>query len=112
MPIPKIVGRLNRVVTNRVTGLFAGRVPEAVARANKLHEWCMTQPQWAGDALAAAHVGWSALAAGRPRTAVRWLAEAVAGLGQCDPGGFKQLCTALLAQTHAQLGDAATAGIR
>jgi deazaflavin-dependent oxidoreductase (nitroreductase family) len=27
MPIPKIVGRLNRVVTNRVTGLFAGRVP-------------------------------------------------------------------------------------
>ncbi|HEX6403912.1 MAG TPA: LuxR C-terminal-related transcriptional regulator [Pseudonocardiaceae bacterium] len=89
--------------------LFAGRVPEAVARANKLHEWCMTQPQWAGDALAAAHVGWSALAAGRPRTAVRWLAEAVAGLGQCDPSGFKQLCTALLAQTHAQLGDAALA---
>jgi DNA-binding NarL/FixJ family response regulator len=87
--------------------LLAGRVPEAVARATELHEWCMTQPQWAGDALAAAHVGCSALAAGRPRTAIRWLAEAVAGLGQCDPGGFKQLCIALLAQTHAQLGDAA-----
>ncbi len=27
MPIPKIVGRLNRVVTNRVTRLFAGRAP-------------------------------------------------------------------------------------
>lgn len=27
MPIPKIVGRLNRVATNRVTGLFAGRAP-------------------------------------------------------------------------------------
>lgn len=89
--------------------LLSGRVHDAVARATELHEWCMTQPQWAGDALAAAHVGWSALAGGRPRTAVRWLAEAVAGLGQCDPGGFGQLCTALLAQTHAQLGDAALA---
>ncbi|MGH3790342.1 MAG: AAA family ATPase, partial [Pseudonocardiaceae bacterium] len=89
--------------------LLAGRVHDAVARAAALHEWCMSAPQWAGDSLAAAHVGWAALAAGRPRTAVRWLAEAVAGLGQCDPGGFGQLCIALLAQTHAQLGDAAAA---
>ncbi|MFN2535556.1 MAG: LuxR C-terminal-related transcriptional regulator [Pseudonocardiaceae bacterium] len=89
--------------------LLAGRVHDAVTRATELHEWCMTQPQWAGDALAAAHVGWTALAAGRPRTAIRWLSEAVAGLGQCDPGGFQQFCIALLAQTHAQLGDAALA---
>jgi hypothetical protein len=89
--------------------LLAGRVHDAVTRASELHEWCMTQPQWAGDALAAAHVGWSALAAGRPRTAIRWLSEAVAGLSQRDPGGFRQLFTALLAQTHAQLGDAALA---
>jgi DNA-binding NarL/FixJ family response regulator len=89
--------------------LLSGRVNEALERATKLHEWCMTQPQWAGDAVAAAHVGWSALAAGRPRTALRWLSEAVAGLSQCDPGGFGQLCIALLAQTHAQLGDAVQA---
>jgi len=89
--------------------LLAGRVPDAVTRATELHEWCMSQPQWAGDALAAAHVGWSSLAAGRPRTAIRWLSEAVAGLGQCDPGGFRELCIALLAQTRAQLGDAALA---
>ncbi|HYZ38339.1 MAG TPA: LuxR C-terminal-related transcriptional regulator [Pseudonocardiaceae bacterium] len=89
--------------------LLAGRVHDAVTRATELHEWCMSQPQWAGDALAAAHVGWSSLAAGRPRTAIRWLSEAVAGLGQYDPGGFRQLCLALLAQTHAQLGDAALA---
>lgn len=89
--------------------LLAGRIPEALARAAELHEWCMTQPQWAGDALSAAHLGWSALVAGRPRTAARWLAEAVAGLGQCDPGGFGPVCVALLAQTHAQLGDAAAA---
>ncbi|MGH3754255.1 MAG: LuxR C-terminal-related transcriptional regulator [Pseudonocardiaceae bacterium] len=89
--------------------LLAGRVHDAQARAVELHQWCMGQPQWAGDALAAGHLGWVALAAGRPRTAMRWLAEAVAGLSQRDPGGFEQLCTALLAQTHAQLGDAAAA---
>ena len=89
--------------------LLAGRVDEAQARAVELHQWCMSQAQWAGDALAAAHVGWAALAAGHPRTAIRWLSEAVAGLGECDPGGFEQLCIALLAQTHAQLGDPATA---
>ncbi|TMQ92370.1 nitroreductase family deazaflavin-dependent oxidoreductase [Actinomadura soli] len=27
MPIPKFVARVNRVATNRVTGLFAGRAP-------------------------------------------------------------------------------------
>ncbi|MGH3786929.1 MAG: LuxR C-terminal-related transcriptional regulator [Pseudonocardiaceae bacterium] len=89
--------------------LLGGRVHDAVARADELHKWCMAAPQWAGDALAAAHIGWAALASGRPRTAVRWLAEAVAGLGQCDPGGFGHLYIALLAQTHAQLGDAETA---
>jgi DNA-binding NarL/FixJ family response regulator len=89
--------------------LLAGRVHDAQARAVELHQWCMSQAQWAGDALAAAHLGRAALAAGRPRTAVRWLAEAVAGLGQRDPSGFEQLYTALLAQTHAQLGDAAAA---
>ncbi|HKR49123.1 MAG TPA: LuxR C-terminal-related transcriptional regulator [Pseudonocardiaceae bacterium] len=85
--------------------LLAGRVDEAQARAVELHQWCMGQAQWAGDALAAAHVGWAALAAGHPRTAIRWLAEGVAGLGERDPGGFEQLCIALLAQTYAQLGD-------
>ncbi|HET9254595.1 MAG TPA: AAA family ATPase, partial [Pseudonocardiaceae bacterium] len=90
--------------------VLSGQVHDALERAIKLHEWCMTQPQWAGDAVAAAHVGWSALAAGRPRTALRWLSEAVASLRQCDPGGFGQLCIALLAQTYAQLGDAAQAG--
>ncbi len=89
--------------------LRAGRISDAVGRATELHEWCMSQPQWAGDALVAAHLGWASLAAGRPRSAVRWLAEAAAGLGQCDPGGFRELCIALLAQTHAQLGDGAQA---
>ena len=27
MPLPLAIGRFNRVVTNRITGLFAGRVP-------------------------------------------------------------------------------------
>lgn len=89
--------------------LFAGRIREAETRAAQLHTWCMAQPAWAGDAVAAVHVGWSALAAGRPRTAVRWLIEATAGLGRRDPGGYRQLCVALLAQAHALLGDATAA---
>jgi DNA-binding NarL/FixJ family response regulator len=89
--------------------LLAGRINEAQNRAAELHQWCMSQAQWAGDALAAAHIGWAALVAGQPRTASRWLAEAVAGLRERDPGGFEQLCTALLAQTYAQLGDPAAA---
>ncbi|MGH3797291.1 MAG: LuxR C-terminal-related transcriptional regulator [Pseudonocardiaceae bacterium] len=89
--------------------LFAGRIHDAQARAAELHTWCMTQPAWAGDGVVAAHVGWSALAAGRPRTAVRWLSEAAAGLRQQDPGGCLQLCIALLAQAHALLGDGAAA---
>ncbi|HEY2764963.1 MAG TPA: LuxR C-terminal-related transcriptional regulator [Pseudonocardiaceae bacterium] len=89
--------------------LLAGRVRDAQTRAADLHTWCLAQPAWAGDAVAAAHVGWSALSAGRPRTAVRWLSEAAAGLHERDPDGFLPLCLALLAQAHAVIGDIAAA---
>ncbi|MGH4023384.1 MAG: AAA family ATPase, partial [Pseudonocardiaceae bacterium] len=85
--------------------LLGGRIRDAGTRAAELHAWCLTQPAWAGDAVAAAHVGWSALAAGRPRSAVRWLSEATVSLTQRDPGGCRQLGIALLAQAHALLGD-------
>lgn len=85
--------------------LFAGRIRDAGTRATELHAWCLTQPVWAGDAVAAAHIGWSELAAGHPRTALRWLSEAAASLAQRDPGGCRQLGIALLAQAHALLGD-------
>ncbi len=85
--------------------LLAGRIRDGGTRAAELHTWCLAQPAWAGDGVAATHVGWSALVAGRPRTAVRWLSEAAVGLVQRDPGGYLQLCRALLAQAHAQLGD-------
>lgn len=85
--------------------LFAGRIRDGGTRAAELHTWCLTQPAWAGDSVAATHVGWSALVAGRPRTAVRWLSEAAVGLAQRDPGGYLRLCRALLAQAHALLGD-------
>ncbi|MGQ0776827.1 MAG: LuxR C-terminal-related transcriptional regulator [Pseudonocardiales bacterium] len=89
--------------------LLAGRIRDAQTRAAELHTWCMAHPAWAGDGVAATHVGWSALAAGRPRTAVRWLSEAAARLGHSDPGGSLQLCAALLAQAYAVLGDGAAA---
>jgi DNA-binding NarL/FixJ family response regulator len=87
--------------------LLAGRVGEAQTRAAQLHRWCLAQPAWAGDAVAAAYLGWVALAAGRPRTAVQWLTEALAGLARCDPVGARPLCVASLAHAHALLGDSA-----
>lgn len=87
--------------------LLAGRVREGADRAGELHTWCLAQPAWAGDAVAALHVGWAALAGGRPRTAARWLTEAAGDFTRRDPGGFRPLCTALLAQTRALLGDPA-----
>lgn len=89
--------------------LFAGRIRDAQTRATELHTWCLKQPAWAGDGVAAAHIGWSELAAGHPRTAIRWLSEAAACLGRRDPGGCLQLCAALLAQAYALLGDGAAA---
>ncbi|MGH3942068.1 MAG: LuxR C-terminal-related transcriptional regulator [Pseudonocardiaceae bacterium] len=89
--------------------LLAGRIRDAQVRAAELHTWCMAQPAWAGDGVAAMHVGWSALAAGNPQTAVRWLSEAAARLGGNDPSGSLQFCAALLAQAHALLGDGAAA---
>ncbi|MGH3907682.1 MAG: LuxR C-terminal-related transcriptional regulator [Pseudonocardiaceae bacterium] len=85
--------------------LLAGRIRDGGTRAAELHTWCLTQPSWAGDGVAATHVGWSALVAGRPRTAVRWLTEAAVGLAARDPGGYLPLCLALLAQAHALFGD-------
>lgn len=88
----------------------AGRLVELQTRASELHRLSMVEPEWAGDAIAAMHMGWAALAAGRLATAVRWLTEAFAGLNHCDPGGLLPLCTAQLAQAHAQLGDVAASG--
>lgn len=88
----------------------AGRIVELQARASELHRLSMVEPEWAGDAIAAMHMGWAALAAGRLASAVRWLAEAFAGLSHSDPGGLLPLCTAQLAQAHAMLGDSAASG--
>lgn len=88
---------------------YEGRIDQLRERAGKLHAQCMDADEWFGDAIAAMHVGWAALAAGRPRTAVQWLTDAVAGLGRSDPCRVLPLCTAMLARAHAQLGDAATA---
>lgn len=85
--------------------LLVGRIRDAGTRAAELHAWCLAQPAWAGDAVAAAHIGWSALAAGRPRTALRWLSEATVSFAQRNPGGYRQLGIALQAQAHALLGD-------
>lgn len=85
---------------------LAGRFGDLERRAAELHQRSMTVAEWAGDAVAAMHVGRAALCIGRLRAATRWLTEAVAGMRRRDPAGLLPLCSAHLAQAHAQLGDA------
>jgi DNA-binding NarL/FixJ family response regulator len=88
---------------------LAGRFVELESRAAELHQQSMTAPDWAGDAIAAFHVGCAALATGRLRRAARWLTEARAGLRRRDPAGLLPMCTAELARVRALLGDGAGA---
>ncbi|NMH97847.1 helix-turn-helix transcriptional regulator [Pseudonocardia sp. K10HN5] len=89
---------------------LAGKIGELEHRAAELHRDAMRGPAWAGDAVAALHMGCAALAAGRAPAAVRWLTEAGAGLRPRDPVGMQHLCTAQLAQAHAVLGDTEATG--
>jgi DNA-binding CsgD family transcriptional regulator len=88
----------------------AGRLAELDRRAGELLQRSMAGPEWAGDAIAALHVGGAALEAGRLGAATRWLTEALSGLRRQDPAGLLPLCAAQLAQAHALLGDAILAG--
>jgi DNA-binding CsgD family transcriptional regulator len=84
---------------------LSGRFEQAVARAHELHRATLTRSAGAGDAVSALAVGSATLAAGRPVEAVRWLAEAAAGLADRDLLGLHALCRALLGQAHALAGD-------
>ncbi|MEX5720909.1 helix-turn-helix transcriptional regulator [Geodermatophilus maliterrae] len=84
---------------------LSGRFGHAVVRAHELHRTTLTRSAGAGDAVSALAVGSATLAAGRPVEAVRWLAEAAAGLADRDPLGLLPLCRAQLAQAHALAGD-------
>ncbi|WP_219416987.1 helix-turn-helix transcriptional regulator [Pseudonocardia nigra] len=88
---------------------LAGRFREMERRAAALHEQSMAAPDWAGDAIAAYHLGCAASAVGKLRAAVRWLTEAMAGLRRRDPAGLLPLCAAELATARALLRDPADA---
>lgn len=85
---------------------LAGSFRDLERRAAELHRESMTAPDWAGDAVAALHLGCASLATGRLRPAARWLTEALAGLRRRDPAGLLALCVADLARVRALLGDA------
>lgn len=89
---------------------IAGRVRDLERRAVELHEQSMAASDWAGDAVAALHLGCAALAAGRLPRAARWLTEALAGLRRRDPVGLLGVCHAELARVRALLGDRDGAG--
>jgi DNA-binding CsgD family transcriptional regulator len=88
---------------------LSGQVQDLERRAAELLQGSLLLPEWSGDAVASLHCGWAALTAGRVRVAVRWLAEAHAGLRRADPVGLLNLCRALLATARALLGDGAGA---
>lgn len=84
---------------------LSGRFADLHSRAVELHEQSMTAPDWAGDAVAALHIGWAALAPGHVSVAKRWLTEAMAGFRRQDPMGLLPVCASQLAQTRSLLGD-------
>jgi DNA-binding CsgD family transcriptional regulator len=84
---------------------LGGRIRELERRTVESHQLNLMGPEWAGDAVACMHRGWGALAVGRPREAIRWLAEALAGLESRDPAGLLPLCSSLLAMARALVGD-------
>jgi DNA-binding NarL/FixJ family response regulator len=89
---------------------LSGQLAEMDRRAAELHRRNLTAPEWAGDAVASLHRGWSALAGGRPLSAIRWLTEALAGLEMRDPAGMLPGCVAAMGVARALAGDAA--GVR
>ncbi len=85
---------------------LSGRFSRLEQRAAALHRHNLaTAPEWIGDAIACLHLGWAALASGRPRTAGRWLAEALPALEERDPVGLLPLCRSSLAAARALVGD-------
>jgi DNA-binding NarL/FixJ family response regulator len=86
---------------------LGGRIHDLERRAAELHRVNLQAPEWAGDAIACLHRGWAALAGGRPRAAVRWLVEALAGFRRGDPAGMAGLCRSLLAMASALDGGGA-----
>jgi DNA-binding CsgD family transcriptional regulator len=85
---------------------LSGRFCRLEQRAAELHRQNLaTAPEWIGDAIACVHRGWAALASGRPRSASRWLAEALPALEERDPVGLLPLCRSSLAAARALVGD-------
>lgn len=85
---------------------FRGPVDELERRTVELHRRALTPASgWPGDAIAALHRGWAAMAGGRLPTAIRWLTEARTGLEEGDPVGMLRLCRSLLATARALVGD-------
>jgi DNA-binding CsgD family transcriptional regulator len=89
-----------------LTALFlAGRLDRMAERSAEFHRRALSVPAWAGDAVSVLDCGWTALARGRWRDALRWLGEAHAGFQRRDPAGLRPVCGALLATGRALVGD-------
>jgi len=97
--------RLALAQADVLTLRYAGRIRDLERRAAEFHHRNLAAPEWAGDAVIALYRGCAALAGGRPRMAVRWLVEALAGLYERDPTGLLPLCVAELSTAKVLMGS-------
>lgn len=80
---------------------LAGRIADLGERTRAIQRARLRDPEWPGDAVAALHCGWAALARGDTRAATRWLVESELGLARHDPVGLRPLAASLLTTVRA-----------
>ena len=82
-----------------------GQLAEAIALSTAVYESIAPTDPPAGAMWFGHQLGRSALLAGRPLTAIRWLSEAWARCEESEIDGPRRLVLSLLANAHALLGD-------
>jgi ATP/maltotriose-dependent transcriptional regulator MalT len=100
---PDALGML--LVSGGTAHWLAGNLAAAAEQAERLYEFAMSIGAQEGICAGARNRGWAALAAGQPRTALRWIHEAVAAVPEGDVNGLACWCLTLLAESAAVSGD-------
>jgi DNA-binding CsgD family transcriptional regulator/tetratricopeptide (TPR) repeat protein len=103
---PHALGML--LVSRSTARWLAGDLTGAATEAEQLYDIGMALHSPEGICAGARNRGWAALARGRPRTAMRWIHEALAAVPAGDVNGLGCWCLALLAEAAAVAGDPRT----
>jgi DNA-binding CsgD family transcriptional regulator len=99
---PHALGML--LVSRSVAHWLAGELNAATGDAENLYDIGIAHRAEEAICAGARSRGWAALARGRPRTAMRWIREALAAVPAGDVNGLACWCLALLAEAAAVAG--------